>query len=226
MFKFAAVTVALATALASCAPMSAPTPDTAFVRVAHLSPNTPAVDIWVGGKVVDSLKNVTFKTVSPYLKLPVGATDIAVYVAGTTTNPAIEVKGLNLEKKNYTVAAIGLLNGTGAQALRANVYNDDLTLNASKARVRVIHASPDAPAVDVAVQGGAVVVPNLSFPNASAGYLELDAGTYPLEIRAAGSSTAVLKFNTPALAANKVYTVFAVNRLASLEVLPVGDVAP
>jgi hypothetical protein len=224
MLKLIAATAALSIAFAACTPMTAPTADTANVRVAHLSPDTPAVDVWVNGKVVDSLKNVTFKTVSPYLKLPVGATNIAVYVAGTTTNPAISAS-VTLEKKNYTVAAIGLLGGSGAQALKANVYTDDLSVNAAKARVRVIHASPDAPAVDVAVQGGAVVVPNLSYPNATASYLELDAGTYPLEIRAAGSASAVLKFSTPALAAGKVYTVFAVNTLAKLEVLPVADAA-
>ena len=223
MLKLPIAAIALSLTFAACAPMTAV--ETANVRVAHLSPNTPAVDIWLDGKVVDSLKNVSFKAVSGYLKIPVGKHDIAVYVAGTTTNPAIDVKGLLLEKKSYTVGAIGLLSGTGDKALKANVYVDDLTTNTTKARVRVVHASPDAPNVDVAVQGGAVVVPNLAYPNATASYLELAAGTYPLEIRAAGSAAAVLKFDTPALEAGKVYTVFAVDVVAKLGVVAVGDAA-
>jgi Domain of unknown function (DUF4397) len=198
---------------AACAPTtSSPQSQTgtAMVRVAHLSPNTPNVDIWLDGKVVEALKNVPFKAVSGYLSIPAGKHD---------------VEGLTLEAKAYTVAAIGLLGSSGAQALKPAVFIDDLRLKTGKARVRVIHASPDAPAVDVAVQGGAVVVPNLSYPNAT-GYLELDAGAYPLEIRAAGMAAAVFKFSTPALAANKIYTVFAVGRLGTageFGVLAVAD---
>lgn len=224
MMKLVAAALSLSLTIAACTPMT--TVETANLRVAHLSPNTPSVDIWLDGKVVDALKNVPFKTVSGYLKIPVGKHDIAVYATGTTTSPAISVTGVDLQKKSYTVGAIGLLSGTGTQALTAKIYEDDLTPNATKARVRVIHASPDAPNVDVAVQAGAVVVSNLAYPNATATYLELAAGTYPLEIRAAGSSSAVLKFSTPALEANKVYTVFAVNTVSNLEVVAVADAAP
>ena len=229
MLKLTFAALALSVTFAACAPMTAV--ETANVRVAHLSPNTPAVDIWLDGKVVDSLKNVSFKAVSPYLKIPIGKHDIAVYVAGTTTNPAIDVKGLNLEKKSYTVGAIGLLSGTGAQALRANVYLDDLTTNTTKARVRVIHASPDAPAVDVGVKGdapAAAVVKNISFPDATTAYLELPAAVYPLEIRPTGTATVAFSFNTPALEAGKVYTVFAVGRLGTageFGVVAAGDAA-
>ena len=222
--KLIAALLALSVALAAC---NTPTPavENANLRVAHLSPNTPNVDIWLDGQVVAALKNVPFKTVSGYLKIPVGKHDIAVYVTGTTTNPAINVTGVMLEKKNYTVGAIGLLNGTAAQALTAKIFEDDLTTNA---RVRVIHASPDAPAVDVGVKGdapAAAVVKNIKFPDATAAYLELAPAIYPLEIRPTGTATVALSFNTPALEAGKVYTVFAVNTLAKLEVVAVPDAA-
>jgi hypothetical protein len=213
MLKLAAAAIALSLTFAACTPMTAV--ETANVRVAHLSPNTPNVDVFLDGAKVPELTNVPFKTVSGYLQIPVGARKIEIFATGQTTNPAISVPSLVLEKKNYTVAAIGLLGGAGAQALKANVYVDDLVNKAGKAKVRVIHASPDAPNVDVAVQGGAVVVANLAYPNATVSSLELDAGTYPLEIRAAGSAAAVFKFSTPALAANQNYTVFAVGRLGT-----------
>jgi hypothetical protein len=205
--KLIAALLALGVTLAAC---NEPTPviENANLRVAHLSPNTPNVDIWLDGKVVDALKNV--------------------YATGTTSNPAINVTGVILEKKNYTVGAIGLLNGTAAQALTAKIFVDDLTVNATKARVRVIHASPDAPAVDVGVKGdapAAAVVKNIKFPDATAAYLELAPAVYPLEIRPTGTATVALGFNTPALEANKVYTVFAVNTLAKLEVIAVADAA-
>jgi hypothetical protein len=56
------------------------------------------------------------------------------------------------------------------------------------ASLRVVHASPDAPAVDVYAKGvDAPLVTNLAYGDASA-YLSLPPGTYDLELRAAPSS--------------------------------------
>jgi Domain of unknown function (DUF4397) len=231
MLKVTIAAITLSLALAACTDMTQPPVENANLRVAHLSPDTPNVDVWLDGKVVAALTNVPFKKVSDYLKIPVGKHDIAVYATGTTTNPAISVPGITLEKKNYTVGAIGLLKGTGDKALKANVYVDDLSVNATKARVRVIHASPDAPAVDVGVKAGApadAIVKNISFPNATAGYLELAPAVYPLEIRPTGTATVAFSFNTPSLEAGKVYTVFAVGRLGTpgeFGVVAVADAA-
>jgi hypothetical protein len=100
---------------------------------------------------------------------------------------------------------------------------------AGKAHVRVIHASPDAPAVDVAVAGGPVLFSSLAFPNA-AGPSPVDAGTYDLEVRAAGTTTAALEVPGVQAQAGKIYTVLAVGLLEgepALEALPiVNDPAP
>ena len=47
-----------------------PADTNARVRVAHLSPDAPAVDVWVDGSRV--LENVPFKAFSSYLELPAG----------------------------------------------------------------------------------------------------------------------------------------------------------
>jgi hypothetical protein len=51
--------------------------------------------------------------------------------------------------------------------------------------------SPNAPAVDVALTGGAVVFGNKAFKDYTA-FTPLDAGTYNLEVRVAGTSTVAL----------------------------------
>ena len=221
MLKFVAAAVALSLTFAACTPME-PVVETANVRVAHLSPDAPAVDVWLDGKVVPALTNVKFKTVSGYLQIPVGARQIAVYSTGTTTGPVIDTSVTLVAQKSYTIGAIGLVS-----AIKAEVYTDDLTTNATKARVRVIHASPDAPSVDVGVKGQApadAVVKAITFPKA-VGYLELAPAAYDLEIRPTGTATVAFGFNTGALAAGKVYTVFAVDVVAKLGVVAVGDAA-
>ena len=77
-----------------------------------------------------------------------------------------------------------------------------------QARVMAIHASPDAPAVDVAVTGGPVLFANKAFQQYTA-FTPVDAGTYNLEVRPAGSGTVVLALPGIALQAGKIYTVFA-----------------
>ena len=58
------------------------------------------------------------------------------------------------------------------------------------AEIRVIHGSPDAPMVDIYVEGSATpVFEDLAYGDASA-YATVDAGTYNVQIRAAGADPA------------------------------------
>jgi hypothetical protein len=79
---------------------------------------------------------------------------------------------------------------------------------AGKAHVRFVHASPDAPAVDIAVTGGPVLFANVPFKGVGA-YLPVDAGTYNLEARVAGTDTVALSVPGVQLNEGTVYTIFA-----------------
>ncbi len=183
----------------------------AKVRVVHGSPDAPAVDVYVGGNRV--LSNVPFFTVSDYLDLPAGSYDIKVTPAGDANTAVIDAKGVAVEGgKAYTIAAVGQLAN-----IKAQIYVDNLAAPAAgKAHVRVLHLSPDAPAVDVKVAGGATLTPNLAFPNASA-YLPVDAGTYNLQVTPAGQSAVVIDLPNTTLEAGKIYDVFATNVVASIK---------
>lgn len=82
------------------------------------------------------------------------------------------------------------------------------------AYVRVLHASPDAPNVDVLVDGSEVLK-NVAFQQGS-GYLEVDAGSLGVSLRINGTETIALQesFN---LEADGYYSVIAQNEVASLE---------
>jgi hypothetical protein len=77
----------------------------------------------------------------------------------------------------------------------------------SGARVRIVHASPDAPAVDIYVNG-AMVLENLPFREYSE-YLTLPAGTYNVEIKVTGTNTVVKQLSVP-VQAGRDYTAIAV----------------
>lgn len=84
------------------------------------------------------------------------------------------------------------------------------------AKVRVIHASPDAPAVDVFVNGNAVLT-NVGFFAASP-YLDLPAGTYRVQVAptGAGAGSAVIDANVT-IEAGRAYTIAAVGPVASIK---------
>ncbi|MCE7944295.1 MAG: DUF4397 domain-containing protein, partial [Chlorobi bacterium CHB1] len=191
----------------------------ALVRVAHLSPDAPNVDVWVGGNRV--LEDVPFKAVSRFLEVDAGQYRVQVTPAGAET-PVVIDANVNVEaNKAYTIAATGLLS---ANDLKPIVLVDDRTGEAQKAKIRFAHTSPDAPAVDIAVKNGPVIFSNVSFRE-SAGYASVDPGVYDLEVRLAGTSTVALAVNGVKLEANTNYTVFAAGLAgnATLNALPVID---
>lgn len=86
----------------------------------------------------------------------------------------------------------------------------------SMAKVRVIHASPDAPAVDIWVDGQAALR-GVAFP-AISDYLDVPAGAHKIVVAPAGQgeAAAVITAN-PTLEAGMAYTVAAVGPVASIK---------
>ncbi len=179
----------------------APTVGNGRVLVTHASPDAPGVDLLVANSIAGS--NLTFPNSTGYLNVGGGARGVKVNVTGTSTT----VINANLPiaaNANYSVFAVD-----SVAKLSTLVLTDDLTAPAAgKAHVRFVHLSPNAPAVDVAVTGGAVVFGNRAFKQFT-NFTPLDAGTYNLEVRVAGTATVVLPLPGIALQAGKIYTVFA-----------------
>jgi hypothetical protein len=174
----------------------------ARVRVVHASPDAPAVDVWVNGN--PAFRNAAFQDITPYAPLDAGSYRVQVVPAGAT-EPAVIDATLDLAAgTDYTVVAVGRLAD-----IEPLVLTDDNTAPApGKAHVRFVHASPDAPAVDVAVKGGPVLFSNIAFKGVG-NYLPVDAGTYDLEVRLAGTDTVALSVPGVRLDNGSVYTVFA-----------------
>lgn len=179
----------------------------AQVMVVHASPNAPAVDVRINNTV--ALSNVAYPSNSNYNAVNAGATNLKISPTGTMTY--VIDANVNLSANtNYSVFAID-----SVAEIKAAVVTDNLTAPAAgKAHVRFFHFSPNAPAVDVAVTGGPVLFSNRSFndqvTNTNAvNFTAVDAGTYNLEVRATGTTPAVLTIPNVSLSAGKIYTIFA-----------------
>jgi hypothetical protein len=116
----------------------------------------------------------------------------------------------------HSVLSLALI----ASLLGIACSDDDNSGPAAESRVRVVHASPDAPAVDVLVDGTRVLS---DVPYAAASdYLTVDAGSRNLKVNAAGTSTSVIDANVT-LADGADYTVFASGLVADIEPIVATD---
>ena len=118
--------------------------------------------------------------------------------------------------KNPTLA----LTLLATLAVSACNNDDDVTAPATTAELRVVHASPDAPNVDVLVDNTAALT-NVAYKAASA-YLQVPSGSRNLKVRATGTTTVVID-QTATLNEGSAYTVIATGRVASIAPLVLTD---
>lgn len=172
------------------------------LMIIHASPDAPDVDLLLDGSKLNTAP-VSFLDNTAYVSASAGTRVLKVNVTGTTTT-ALQANLSVASGKSYSVFAVD-----SVASLSGVVFEDNLATPASgKAHVRFIHLSPNAPAVDVALDGGAVVFGDYEFKEGSA-FTPLDAGTYDLEVRLAGTSTVALDLDPITLTAGKIYTVYA-----------------
>ncbi len=179
------------------------------LRAAHMSPDAPAVDIWLDGAAV--LTGVSYPAFSPYLDIPGGSHHVQVFVAGSSSNPVIDATLDFSPGSATTVAALGLL---GNGSFGPVVLQDERTGSPSQAWVRFIHGAGDAPAVDITLADGTVLFGDMVFGEA-ADFLPVPPGSYGLQVRLAGTDTVVLAFSPVELGAGAVLSVFATGSLAA-----------
>jgi hypothetical protein len=113
-----------------------------WVRLAHLSPNAPAVDVYLysfgnpHARLV--LHHVSYGTVSPYEEVPAGDYTVSMRSAGAapTAQPLLSTGFGVSAAQAYTVAGMG-----PAAGLRLQVLRDTLAVPSGQVLIRVIQAS-------------------------------------------------------------------------------------
>ncbi|GJQ63346.1 MAG: hypothetical protein SCALA702_23990 [Melioribacteraceae bacterium] len=189
------------------------------VRVVHTSYNAPAVDVLVdGNKAISSLG---YGASSGYAQLSSGTKNVVVTVAGDNSASVIDANLTLDANKDYTVFAVNSVD-----MIEAVVAEDNRSVNSNKAKVRFVHASPDAPAVDIKAGNGSgpALFSNAAFKDV-ASYIDVDAGNYALAVTPAGSTTEVVVLDNVALQNGMVYTVIAKGTLDESDDFPFQVIA-
>jgi hypothetical protein len=165
----------------------------------HASPDAPAVDLYAGEAELASL---SFGELAGPVQVPPGDYPIDFRPAGAepTSEPAVTAPtGALAAGQRYLTIATGFLGASGDQAFRLATFAEQFDrADAGEARARFVHASPDAPAVDLGILNvesvvNPVLVSGLTFPTASgASGTSIGTGQIPIGVTPAGANDTVV----------------------------------
>jgi hypothetical protein len=173
--------------LTSCLNDDDNTPDipVALVSLYHGSPNAPDLDIEVDNRQINTYP-FEYTNYTGYLRFFTGQRNLK-FGPYAASNIVIDTAVTFEANKAYSVFVVDTYENAGIVLLDDN--SD--TPSSGKAKVRVIHLSPDAPEIDFAVQGEtAAVAEDLSFKEATV-FTEIAAQEYDFHVRSSTSADQV-----------------------------------
>jgi hypothetical protein len=179
----------------------------------HASPDAPPVDIYAGSSPL--VTNLAFGDLSAPIQVPPSSYSLSFRAAGTMTEAASATTPTLAAGERYLAVATGFLAGTGADAFTLLPLGDAFSLDTTAPQVRVVHASPDAPAVDVGpVSGGQVSAVSdftgLAYGDASdASGTVLPSGALTIGVAAANDTDPVASFSISTTAGLRAFAVAA-----------------
>jgi hypothetical protein len=193
------------------APPGAGAAENGLLRLAHLSPDTPAVDVYVDsvsdpgdGTALLTVPGVGYGTISDYQDVPEGVYTVSMRQAGAdpATPPVLSTTVQVGADSARTVAGVGRFADLGLA-----VIEDDLTRPPSgQARVRVVAAAATAPTLDAAASGTELAT-GLAFAEAG-DHTTVPAGAGGLRVTVGGGPTEL----PLDLAPGSVYSLFVLDR--------------
>jgi hypothetical protein len=176
--------LALPAGLLSASAASAAVPG--YVRLAHLSPDTPKVDVWVtsfkGSGFSKVFRAVGYGVVSDYQRLAPGTYTVAMRSPGAArdSDPLLRTNVTVHSGGAYTVAGVGRNS-----EIQLKVLKDDLSRpSPGTARMRVVQASSVAPVVNVSTTTGTLIAADATFPSTT-NYAEVAAQPWTLKAQPA-----------------------------------------
>jgi hypothetical protein len=188
-----------------------------MLRLIHVSPDAPFVNLFLDD--MDTISMLPFRGVSHYQMVHSGLREVRVEESAGLT--LIDETRTLEGGKNYTFLLMNF-----EAAIEAILLEDDTTRpSPNKAKVRFIHASPDAPHVDFLV-GGMIKLSNVPFKGIS-GYMEFWQGDQDFEVNETETGMVLIggPFSTSKyyLEEGRAYTFLLVDELEDIRSLLVTD---
>lgn len=201
--------VAVVAMVSSCNPTGSggtPSQPASAILVAHASPDAGAVSVTLNGGTVNSFPYAGY---TPYDIVNAGTQTFYVTKTGVS-GTLLDTTFTTAEGKYYSLFLIDSVS-----KLKAAIIQDPVSaVPVDSAKIRFLHFAPAAPAVDLALTGGAVLSANRHFNDQKASaaftdFAQVKAGNYNLEIRKAGTNEVLVTLPAVNFQSQNIYTIFS-----------------
>lgn len=175
------------------------------MRVLHASPKAPAVDLFIDDQ--PAFAGLAYGQISDYGPVSTERHHIQARPAGAGAQgrPLLDGHLAVLEEvEDYTLFLVG-----NARHLHTLLLNDTTSApSEDHGKVRFVHASPDAPALDVGFRHGGMLFSEVAFDRATP-FVEVQAGVYDVVLRPAGEAQDLFVLPDYTISAGNLYTFVA-----------------
>lgn len=166
-------------------------PATGMLRIAHLSPSTPSVDMYASGADLPPTKiasSVSYRGLTPYFTEPAGTYTLQARPAGASPDsaPALSV---TVEVPAGTAQTASYVDAGANRPPELEVLNDETALAApGSAAVRVVQGAANLGPLDVQAVGGPRFAQTLFYGSATP-YVTLPARPFRMDLRTGMGAT-------------------------------------
>lgn len=204
------------------------------VQVVHAAPNAPSVSIYITAPGAALTSSTPFGTIA--FMAAIGPTDIAAGSYEIRATPAGQTSPVLFDSGTVTLnggddLVLTALQNTGPGSAPVTLavvdaFGDNGRLYdiATPANLRVVHDSPDAPALSVLANNNATspLVPSLAYSSFTT-YLSVVPNTYTFSVTPASNTGSVLVNQSVVLNAGRETTLVVIGKLAAISTLVTED---
>lgn len=155
--------------------------NTAYVRVAHFSPDGGEVDLYFDDAAVDA-DSLSYQQVSDWMAVPAGEHSLTAAPTGTSQADAV-FEPVSLDLMGATWTTVMVVDAAEGEGLTTQTVQEDYSdLLPGTAGFTIVHAAQGVPSLNM-VRDGVVYVTGLSYtPEApiSSSFID-DSGTYSIQ---------------------------------------------
>ena len=177
-------------------------PPTALMTVIQASPNEPALDFYLNGDRVNP-GPLTYGTGIDYFSALAGPRTANFFIEGSST-PIVATAPVTLQQNMAYSLFLDSLGPKPGILFLTDTLVKPVT---GQAGVRFVDLSPDAPAVDLAIQGGATITANKSFKGYTSFLPVPGQSNFTFQVLKHGTSTVVASLTNVSLTNGYLYTV-------------------
>ena len=164
------------------------------------SPDAPSVDLYVDSVRVDS--NVTYPNATGYIPFTTGLRTLSIMRSGSRDTVQRAVVPVTAGFY-YTIFGMDSIARFSSMLLVDNLAPPA----AGTAKLRFVQLSPNAPPVDLVVEGSITLFTEEAFTN-STDFVSMNAGTYSFDVKISGTPTILTSAHNVTIASGKIYTLF------------------